>query len=248
MVFDCYRPIQAVDDFVAWTGQGGPPDPRWVSEGQARRPDRRRLYRPASSHSRGSTVDLALAPADAARCRSAGDPDCGAETATLDFGTGFDCSTCAATPPIALPRLSSPIATGCSPSCSRPGPRLFARMVALHAERRAPQGAALRLPSRTQVICRRRGRRDWSRTMRVYRRAISRRAISGKRFRVSVCRKKCPPGSIFRAKEADVVPLPFHQLRLVDIVILRSAECCDQARQQRLLAIGISLDRTSIRA
>ena len=66
--------------------------PALVSEGQARRPDRRRLYRRAlqplaridgrPGASRQSTSTPPPAP----------DPDCGAEKAgTLEFGTGFDC-------------------------------------------------------------------------------------------------------------------------------------------------------------
>ena len=47
VVFDCYRPVRAVDDFVAWTRAGRTARPALVSEGQARRPDRRRLYRRA---------------------------------------------------------------------------------------------------------------------------------------------------------------------------------------------------------
>ena len=91
VVFDCYRPIRAVDDFVAWTGQGGPPDPRWYPK--VRRGDliAEGYIGQRSSHSRGSTVDVALALADA-DAAAAPDPDCGAEkAATLDFGTGFDC-------------------------------------------------------------------------------------------------------------------------------------------------------------
>jgi D-alanyl-D-alanine dipeptidase len=89
VVFDCYRPIRAVDDFVAWTRDGGPADPRWhpkvkrgdlIAEG---------YIGARSSHSRGSTVDLALAPLDGA---AAADPDCGADKmGALEFGTGFDC-------------------------------------------------------------------------------------------------------------------------------------------------------------
>jgi len=91
VVFDCYRPIRAVDDFVAWTGQGGPPDPRWHPK--VRRGDliAEGYVGQRSSHSRGSTVDVALTPADP-NGAAAPDPDCGAENVgTLDFGTGFDC-------------------------------------------------------------------------------------------------------------------------------------------------------------
>jgi D-alanyl-D-alanine dipeptidase len=89
VVFDCYRPIRAVADFVAWTGQDGPPDPRWHPN--VRRGDliAEGYIGEHSSHSRGSTVDVALASADG---DAAPEPDCGAERAgTLDFATGFDC-------------------------------------------------------------------------------------------------------------------------------------------------------------
>lgn len=89
VVFDCYRPERAVADFVRWTKRGGPPDPRWhpkvkrgdlIAEG---------YIAGRSAHSRGSTVDLALAPLAGP---VAADPDCGAGgTNALDFGTGFDC-------------------------------------------------------------------------------------------------------------------------------------------------------------
>jgi D-alanyl-D-alanine dipeptidase len=61
VVFDC-RPQSATDDFITWIGQGGAKDPRWhpkvkrgdlITEG---------YVGARSSHSRGSTVDVALAP------------------------------------------------------------------------------------------------------------------------------------------------------------------------------------------
>jgi D-alanyl-D-alanine dipeptidase len=91
VVFDCYRPARAVADFAAWVKEGGPPDPRWYP--RTRRGDliAQQYIASHSSHSRGSTVDLALAPADPSK-PAAPDPDCGAEkTGTVAFGTGFDC-------------------------------------------------------------------------------------------------------------------------------------------------------------
>jgi D-alanyl-D-alanine dipeptidase len=91
VVFDCYRPARAVADFAAWVKQGGPPDPRWYP--RTRRGDliAEQYIASHSSHSRGSTVDLALAPADGSK-PAAPDPECGAEkTGTVAFGTGFDC-------------------------------------------------------------------------------------------------------------------------------------------------------------
>lgn len=89
VVFDCYRPARAVTDMGEWTRQGGPPDPQWyptvkrgdlIAEGYVGE---------LSGHSRGSTVDLAIA--DAGK-KSIVHPTCGApDGAMLDFGTGFDC-------------------------------------------------------------------------------------------------------------------------------------------------------------
>ncbi len=89
LVFDCYRPIRAVDDFVAWVKQGGPPDPRWYPNDKRGDLIAKGYIGAKSSHSRGSTVDLALAPDNGA---GAPDPDCGAtNVGTVDFGGGFDC-------------------------------------------------------------------------------------------------------------------------------------------------------------
>ncbi|RWL86445.1 MAG: D-alanyl-D-alanine dipeptidase [Mesorhizobium sp.] len=87
VVFDCYRPARAVADMVRWTREGGPPDPQWYPT--VRRGDliAKGYVGELSSHSRGSTVDLAIADAT-----SAVHPACGApHGTTLDFGTGFDC-------------------------------------------------------------------------------------------------------------------------------------------------------------
>nr|WP_245480772.1 M15 family metallopeptidase [Mesorhizobium sp. M1E.F.Ca.ET.041.01.1.1] len=89
VVFDCYRPARAVADMGRWTKEGGPPDPQWYPT--AKRGDliAKGYVGELSSHSRGSTVDLAFAAMDK---KSAADPACGAPDAvTLDFGTGFDC-------------------------------------------------------------------------------------------------------------------------------------------------------------
>ena len=92
VVFDCYRPVRAVDDFVAWTRAGGPPDPRWYPKVKRGDLIAEGYIGERSSHSRGSTVDLALGHIDADAATSLPDPDCGAEKAgILEFGTGFDC-------------------------------------------------------------------------------------------------------------------------------------------------------------
>lgn len=89
VVFDCFRPIRAVDDFVAWTKLGGPADPQWFPSVPREKLIEKGYIGALSSHSRGSTVDLAIASASTpGKVR----PGCGAPDADmLDFGTGFDC-------------------------------------------------------------------------------------------------------------------------------------------------------------
>ncbi|TPK64657.1 M15 family metallopeptidase [Mesorhizobium sp. B2-4-19] len=89
VVFDCYRPARAVADMGDWTRQGGPPDPQWYPG--VRRGDliAKGYVGELSTHSRASTVDVAIARADGP---SVAKPACGAVDAdTLDFGSGFDC-------------------------------------------------------------------------------------------------------------------------------------------------------------
>lgn len=89
VVFDCYRPARAVADMGEWTRQGGPSDPQWYP--RVRRGDliAKGYVGELSTHSRGSTVDVAIARVDSP---SVSKPACGAIDAdTLDFGTGFDC-------------------------------------------------------------------------------------------------------------------------------------------------------------
>ena len=89
VVYDCYRPVRAVDDMARWSLHGGAPDRQWYPK--LRRDDlvAEGYVATRSAHSRGSTVDLAVAPLDG----TAGPPaPCGAgDASTLDFGTGFDC-------------------------------------------------------------------------------------------------------------------------------------------------------------
>ena len=90
VVFDCYRPTSAVADFVAWTRQGGKIDPMWSPKVKRRDLVSQGYIAGRSAHSRGSTVDIGIAPLDPAA--AAPDPSCGAAGArTLEFGTGFDC-------------------------------------------------------------------------------------------------------------------------------------------------------------
>ena len=89
VVFDCYRPARAVADMGEWTREDGPPDPQWYP--RVKRGDliAKGYVGELSSHSRGSTVDVAIARTDRT---STPKPACGAVDAeTLDFGTGFDC-------------------------------------------------------------------------------------------------------------------------------------------------------------
>ncbi len=77
-VYDCYRPQRAVDHFIAWAKDIG--DTRMKGEFYPR-VDKKDLFKKGyiaarSSHSRGSTVDLAIV--------DRGDKE------TLDFGTPFD--------------------------------------------------------------------------------------------------------------------------------------------------------------
>ncbi|CAN7517575.1 M15 family metallopeptidase [Mesorhizobium sp. LjNodule214] len=89
VVFDCYRPARAVADMGEWTGKGGPPDPQWYPAVKRNDLIAKGYIGELSTHSRGSTVDVAIAHADH---RSAPKPACGTPDAdTLDFGTGFDC-------------------------------------------------------------------------------------------------------------------------------------------------------------
>jgi len=90
IVFDCYRPDRAVKDFGAWVGKSRQKDPRWYPNVQRRNLIRQGYIASRSGHSRGSTVDLAIAPITSTR--PAKEPACGAQKAgTLDFATGFDC-------------------------------------------------------------------------------------------------------------------------------------------------------------
>src|SRR3974390_1145448 len=103
IVWDCYRPKGAVDDFVQWSKDEA------RSEMKAEfypRTDKRELFALGylarrSPHSRGSTVDAGLVPAGSS---SAPPPNSAQplkactspkgerfEDGTIDFGTGYDC-------------------------------------------------------------------------------------------------------------------------------------------------------------
>ncbi|MGY2996319.1 D-alanyl-D-alanine dipeptidase [Mesorhizobium sp. URHB0026] len=89
VVFDCYRPARAVADMGHWTAAGGPPDPQWYPTVKRGDLIAKGYVGERSSHSRGSTVDVAIGPVDSTPVPK---PACGAINAdTVDFGTGFDC-------------------------------------------------------------------------------------------------------------------------------------------------------------
>ncbi|RWN38805.1 M15 family metallopeptidase [Mesorhizobium sp.] len=90
VVFDCYRPARAVSDMGEWTMEGGPPDPQWYPAVKRKDLIAKGYIGELSTHSRGSTVDVAIARAD--RNTDTPKPACGVSDADmLDFGTGFDC-------------------------------------------------------------------------------------------------------------------------------------------------------------
>lgn len=103
IVWDCYRPQRAVDDFLQWSRD---PARAGMKAEFYPRTDKRSLFAlgylaARSAHSRGSTVDLGIVPATYS---SAPPPDplpplkpCTApkgerfEDGTIDLGTGYDC-------------------------------------------------------------------------------------------------------------------------------------------------------------
>ena len=101
MVYDCYRPQRAVDDFVAWArdGAGAATDPLHHPVVPRSELFPRGYIAARSGHSRGSTVDLTLIPAGATPAaardssRATAGPMAGAAGAGRepDMGTTFDC-------------------------------------------------------------------------------------------------------------------------------------------------------------
>lgn len=103
IVWDCYRPKRAVDDFLAWSRD------RTRAEMKAEfypRTEKAMLFASGyfakpSAHSRGSTVDLGIVrgdvsvapPPDASQLPGACTAPKGErfEDGTIDFGTGYDC-------------------------------------------------------------------------------------------------------------------------------------------------------------
>src|SRR5258708_17080438 len=103
IVWDCYRPARAVRGFIAWSR--APQDARMKAEFFPNT-SKAQLFSlgylaSRSAHSRGSTVDLAIVPADLpalpAYDPTAPPKPCTAakaerfEDGTIDLGTGYDC-------------------------------------------------------------------------------------------------------------------------------------------------------------
>jgi zinc D-Ala-D-Ala dipeptidase len=103
IVWDCYRPKRAVDDFLRWSKD--PTHSEMKTEFYPRT-DKRMLFAlgylaTRSAHSRGSTVDLGIVPAAFSPAPPPTPPlsfkPCTSskgerfEDGTLDFGTGYDC-------------------------------------------------------------------------------------------------------------------------------------------------------------
>jgi zinc D-Ala-D-Ala dipeptidase len=103
IVWDCYRPTRAVADFLQWSMD--PAHSEMKTEFYPRA-DKQKLFvlgylATRSAHSRGSTVDLGIVPADFSSAPSPNPPPpleaCTApkgerfEDGTIDFGTGYDC-------------------------------------------------------------------------------------------------------------------------------------------------------------
>jgi D-alanyl-D-alanine dipeptidase len=103
VVWDCYRPTRAVADFMKWTTMA---DDTRMKEEFYPRTNKTKLFSlgylaTRSAHSRGSTVDLGIVPADAssppafdpaARLEPCTSPKGKRfEDGTIDLGTGYDC-------------------------------------------------------------------------------------------------------------------------------------------------------------
>jgi D-alanyl-D-alanine dipeptidase len=105
MVYDCYRPQRAVDDFVAWARDASGPATHPLYHPVVPRSEllQRGYIAERSGHSRGSTVDLTLIPAGPRQRAAAPPRDCRliagplapagplASDGSLDMGTTFDC-------------------------------------------------------------------------------------------------------------------------------------------------------------
>jgi D-alanyl-D-alanine dipeptidase len=96
-VYDCYRPTQAVDAFVAWSKEPGDPEAKAAWYPNLDKTDLFPNYiATRSGHSRGATLDVTVAPIGAADAHPQG-VSCTAPQETyapdgsLAMGTTFDC-------------------------------------------------------------------------------------------------------------------------------------------------------------
>lgn len=97
IVWDCYRPARAVADFMAWTRDASDQRMRAIYYPALDKRDLPRLgyLSPHSAHSRGSTVDLGIAPLSGSS--TGGQGACTAPHGTriddraVDLGTAYDC-------------------------------------------------------------------------------------------------------------------------------------------------------------
>lgn len=107
IIYDCFRPQKAVDNFVRWVKGGSETNPEYYADIPRNLLIEKGYIADKSNHSRGFTADLGLAPlvpnGDMTRqyyaCNSR--PD----LKSLDFGTPFDCFNTAA-------NTFNPIVTG----------------------------------------------------------------------------------------------------------------------------------------
>jgi D-alanyl-D-alanine dipeptidase len=102
IVWDCYRPKRAVDDFLQWSKD--PAHAEMKAEFYPRT-DKEKLFALGylarrSAHSRGSTVDLGIVPSGSSLAPPPNPQSLKActsskgerfEDGTIDFGTGYDC-------------------------------------------------------------------------------------------------------------------------------------------------------------
>jgi D-alanyl-D-alanine dipeptidase len=99
LVYDCFRPRRAVDDFVAWARESSDESTRARHYPAVPRAElfQRGYIAERSGHSRGSTVDLTLISLAGARSHEPEpEPDdcrlgAAVEGGSLDMGTAFDC-------------------------------------------------------------------------------------------------------------------------------------------------------------